>query len=447
METREKKIMNFSFSDYFFPTMAGVILFILTLTCSGCSTVANRPATDMPEFKTPADIQKTRVAVQIDYANGTHVVHLKRAEAITNKLVSSLNALNGQRLSFFCIDHFDSYKKYDYDYLLQVSCSKPEHISKVNKALLLLGWPATLSIVASPLGLVALSLPGIEKESTEFNWHLSLVPKHYETSLCLKKKDLPGILAKVSGSGWGIPEEKLEQAYRNTESHLIAEVIKFLNPIKWEQMDSRVRQYARTHLKDEQVSDFAAKTVASHQPAANGSDMALSPLGKRYAVIIGISKYKYASDKHGLSNLRYADDDALGVNDILRQKGWRKDNIKLLINEQATKRNISIAFESWLTKTNKNDIIVMYWAGHAFPDPADPEKIYFACHDTDIKIPATGLRMDRVRDFLEERRARNIIILADTCHAGKMITRGGRGVTIQPYLKKMKQTSDIPKGW
>ncbi len=84
-----------------------------------------------------------------------------------------------------------------------------------------------------------------------------------------------------------------------------------------------------------------------------------------------------------------------------------------------------------------------FWAGHGFPDPEDPEKVYFACYDTDISIPATGYRMDKVRTALEERKAKNVIVLADTCHAGKLITRGDRGISILPNIKKQ----NIPKGW
>lgn len=53
--------------------------------------------------------------------------------------------------------------------------------------------------------------------------------------------------------------------------------------------------------------------------------------------------------------------------------------------------------------------------------------------------------MDQVRRALEERKSKNVILLADTCHAGKLITRGdsSRGISIIPNIKKQ----NIPKGW
>jgi len=165
---------------------------------------------------------------------------------------------------------------------------------------------------------------------------------------------------------------------------------------------------------------------------------------KNWAVIIGISKYQY-SGQNGLTNLIFADDDAKAFARSLRNLDWNESHIKLLTNEQATQRNIMIALESWLSKAGPNDQIILFWAGHGFPDPEDPEKVYFACYDTDISIPATGYRMDQVRRSLEEKKAKNVILLADTCHAGKLITRGdgNRGISIVPNIKEQS----TPKGW
>ena len=165
-----------------------------------------------------------------------------------------------------------------------------------------------------------------------------------------------------------------------------------------------------------------------------------------WAIVIGISKYKF-SGQNALDDLIFADDDAQSFARLLTHLGWAESHIKLLVNEEATQRNIMIALESWLTKASQNDQIVLFWSGHGFPDPENPEKVYFACYDTDISIPATGYRMDKVRMALEERNSRNVVLIADTCHAGKLITRGERGISILPQINKMHDTKTIPKGW
>jgi hypothetical protein len=166
-----------------------------------------------------------------------------------------------------------------------------------------------------------------------------------------------------------------------------------------------------------------------------------------YALVVGISRYKYAN-QGDLTNLIYADDDARAVAETLSELGWSESRIKLLINEQATKRNVEIAIESWLTKAGEEDLILLFWSGHGFPDPEIPEKVYFATYDTNPFVPPTGYRMDKVRAALEEHKARNVILLADTCHAGKLITRGGeKSISIVPQIEKMRREQSVPKGW
>jgi len=167
---------------------------------------------------------------------------------------------------------------------------------------------------------------------------------------------------------------------------------------------------------------------------------------QQWAVIIGISRYEY-SGRNNLTNLIFADDDAKAFERVLLNLGWSQSHMRLLVNKEATQRNIVIALESWLTKAGPRDQIVLFWSGHGFPDPEDPEKVYFACYDTNLSIPATGYRMDRVRAALEERRTRNVVVFADTCHAGKLITRGKRGISIIPKIDQMRREDRIPKGW
>jgi hypothetical protein len=167
---------------------------------------------------------------------------------------------------------------------------------------------------------------------------------------------------------------------------------------------------------------------------------------KSFAVVVGVSKYLHAS-KGGLTDLPFADDDAQAFRDTLLALGWDSDHIRCLIDKGATQRDITISLESWLTKAGPDDLIVLFWAGHGFPDPEDPEKVYFACYDTDPVIPATGYRMDRVRQILEERSAKNVVILADTCHAGKLITRGVKAISVNPYIERLKRERRVPKGW
>lgn len=144
----------------------------------------------------------------------------------------------------------------------------------------------------------------------------------------------------------------------------------------------------------------------------------------------------------------FASKDAMDLTEVLIQTGWDRDRIRLLRDKEATKRNVEYALETWLRRAGPRDLILLYWSGHGWPDPEDPERAYFACYDSKPSDPSSGMRMDRVRQALEERGVRNVVVIADTCHSGKVIRSiDPRGVSIGPALESMRKRDQIPKGW
>lgn len=109
-----------------------------------------------------------------------------------------------------------------------------------------------------------------------------------------------------------------------------------------------------------------------YTPLKRKSNQWLLKKKNKWAVIIGIAEY-YHSTNNGLPNLLFADDDARAFAHTLHKLGWSSSHMKLLINEQATQRNIMIALKSWLTKAGPDDQVILFWAGHGYPDPEDME--------------------------------------------------------------------------
>lgn len=206
---------------------------------------------------------------------------------------------------------------------------------------------------------------------------------------------------------------------------------------------------------------FASELVAAEleragtRPGAGTGSIAGAPpfsaervaYAAAYAVVIGVSEYLHAGE-HGLDDLAFADDDAHAFRRTLLELGWDSDHIRCLTNEEATKAGVEAALQGWLTKAGRDDLIVLYWSGHGFPDPADTRRVYFACHDTDASKPYTGWRMDQVLDAISEREARNVVVIADTCHAGKLVTRGSdRDLSIRPFVERLRTEKRVPAGW
>ena len=176
-------------------------------------------------------------------------------------------------------------------------------------------------------------------------------------------------------------------------------------------------------------------------------DGSVSQIANRYAVIVGVSSYE-DSGRSGLTDLAYADDDARAFRKTLVAQGWDNDHIRCLIDQDATKEKIEDALASWLTKAGKDDLVVLFWSGHGYPDPADTRRVYFACYDTDIAKPHSGWRMDLVMDRIEELKSRNVLVIADTCHAGNLIVRGDdKGIAVRPYVEELRDKDRVPPGW
>jgi len=78
-----------------------------------------------------------------------------------------------------------------------------------------------------------------------------------------------------------------------------------------------------------------------------------------WAVIIGINDYKH------MPKLNYAVNDAVAIKEMLMSKyNFKEDHIKLILNEEATKDNITQGFHQLLQKSKEKDRVVVFYAGH-----------------------------------------------------------------------------------
>jgi tetratricopeptide (TPR) repeat protein len=109
------------------------------------------------------------------------------------------------------------------------------------------------------------------------------------------------------------------------------------------------------------------------------ASVAPSPKGNTYAVVIGISDYP------DLQPLQFADKDALLFYDFLRSPAGGEvpaQNIKLLLNEEATAGGIMTRGISWIqniVKPAPGDRVYLYFAGHG--DAVDASEAYLLAYD------------------------------------------------------------------
>jgi uncharacterized caspase-like protein/Flp pilus assembly protein TadD len=141
----------------------------------------------------------------------------------------------------------------------------------------------------------------------------------------------------------------------------------------------------------------------------------------RWAVVVGVSTYKYAPPQ---AQLKFAHRDAEDFAMLLRTAeggGFPANNVRLLTDDSATIGGIRASLHSWLARSvGPNDVVYFFFAGHAVT--AERGESYFIAHDSDPQnLHATGIPFKEVNDVLTNKiRAGSVVLFADACHAGSI---------------------------
>jgi Caspase domain len=168
----------------------------------------------------------------------------------------------------------------------------------------------------------------------------------------------------------------------------------------------------------------------------------------KYAVVVGIAHY--ADSAGGVTSLQFADRDAQEFRDFLLSPdggSFPKDNVRILLNEDATAQNVRSALFTFLTKAQPQDEVVLYVAGHGTPDPNDPRNLYLLTYDTKLDdMGGTAFPMWQLQDvFTRVLKAKRVVTFADTCHSyGFSGERRGKKSNnlVNQYVAKAANDSD-----
>ncbi|MDW3646522.1 MAG: caspase family protein [Bacteroidia bacterium] len=178
------------------------------------------------------------------------------------------------------------------------------------------------------------------------------------------------------------------------------------------------------------------------------------PILDQWAVVIGISTYKDSKrppkgkdqEAVGLSPafnrtinpLEFAHTDARSFKEQLESGrcGSFKD-IRYLVNEDATTRNILSALRTFLKQPKAEDLVIIYFSGHGVPDEARPSNNYFLTYDTEAEdIPGTALHMSEIKQCIDDTLlAERILVIIDSCYSGAVIDTSGRAAIVTQKVK------------
>lgn len=159
--------------------------------------------------------------------------------------------------------------------------------------------------------------------------------------------------------------------------------------------------------------------VQAQGTAAKQRAMTERPVKDKWAVVIGISEF---ADKK--INLRYPAKDATDFyNFLLSDGGFKKDHVRLLVNEKATRTSILATIgDRWLPRlAHPDDLVVVYISSHGSPADLDVGGVnYVVAYDTDTEsLYATGLPLQDLMRIIKARvHCDRVVMILDACHSG-----------------------------
>ena len=168
----------------------------------------------------------------------------------------------------------------------------------------------------------------------------------------------------------------------------------------------------------------------------------------QWALIIGINQYP------NFTPLRYAVEDAKSMKTtLMTQYGFPEKNIFLLEDHEATKNGIENAFFDLAEKTDSEDAVVVFFAGHGVTRQNKGSK-----EDLGYLIPIDGkmdnltrttLSMKSINTFSNEIPAKSMLFLVDACYGGLAAVgqyRANRELDIVKGLTKDRSRQIITAG-
>jgi hypothetical protein len=154
---------------------------------------------------------------------------------------------------------------------------------------------------------------------------------------------------------------------------------------------------------------------------------------RKLAFLVGLEHYQHSR----IPAVKYAADDARAMSSALAAVGYDLSDQEVFIDSQATKATLESHLQEFLNDAEKNDTVVVFFAGHGLSLGGEN---YLTCHDTRIEdVAKTCLRLQSAFRDLDSCRAGKRMMFLDACHTGLPIDVSMRDVQSHLTEKQLKE--------
>jgi tetratricopeptide (TPR) repeat protein/uncharacterized caspase-like protein len=189
-----------------------------------------------------------------------------------------------------------------------------------------------------------------------------------------------------------------------------------------------------------------AHSLIAQQNARNSGTQA-SHAPNTYAVIVGISSYETT----GIPQLQYAHRDAQIFAEYLKSKAGGslpEQNIRLLLNENATYAAIYDALNWLLDTCEKDDLVYFFFSGHGDMENNTIYKLGFllSYNTPRVNYINNAVRVEdlnNIANTLSVTKHAKVILITDACHSGKLAGSDFRGSSLVGEQLRTVQSSEV----
>jgi hypothetical protein len=173
--------------------------------------------------------------------------------------------------------------------------------------------------------------------------------------------------------------------------------------------------------------------LATAPPPGAPVTITLEPLGEKWALVVGISKFQ---DKH-LPHLNFTSKDAKDFSAYLldpKLGRFKAENVHSFTEGEVTTKQLKMEL-NWLARNAQPaDMVVIFLSSHGTPRSRDTADVnYIATSDTETEpednLFGSSIPLADISDIVRSRiKAKRTVILLDTCHSGAAIKTAQSGI-------------------
>lgn len=189
------------------------------------------------------------------------------------------------------------------------------------------------------------------------------------------------------------------------------------------------------------LTSLGCNQLAFQQYSLNYARVLAQNTLRKRALLVGINDYVAIQEGSGWVALRGAITDVEMQRELLMHRfGFQSSNIRLLTNQEATRRNILREFEDLIQWAKPGDVVVVHYSGHGStvndPDRVFDDHLNGTLVPWDSDLPPGGGSVDDITSgtlflLMSALKTDNVTVVLDSCHSGGGV-RGNLVIRARP---------------